>query len=204
MGDNINKSISTESIIIETIANAAKQVTNIIANGDSVAAPIVTDEMVEIVNLTLQQMFERFLSQNKEELEKYNIKLNPELKNYFLILCKENAPFFTEIENSFKLIILDNTINTKDIPELLKIVIKIYDIVKNKHVKSKADPYEIIETILHILFMLYIETNKKYDAESANESVNQIVKIIKVAVELLKLSGIKIPANDCFGFLFKK
>jgi hypothetical protein len=203
MSDSVNDSMSSENVIaMEIISTASTNVTNI--DGNSETVPIVKDEMIEIVNLTLHQMFETFLLQNKEELEKYNIKLNPELKNYFLILCKENAAFFTEIEDNFNLIILDNTINIKDIPELLKMTIKIYEIIKHKNVRSNADPYEIIETILHVLFMLYIQTNKRYDAESANESVNQIVKIIKVAVELLKLSEIKMPANSCFSRLLKK
>ena len=158
----------------------------------------------DIMNLTLQQMFENFLSQNKEELEKYSIKLNPDLQKYCLEFCKENPTFFTEIENSFKLIILDNTINTKDIPELLKIIIKIYENIKSKNVSSNADPYDIIETILHILFMLYIQTNKKYDTEKGKQSIEQIVQIIKLAVELLKLPGIKIPKRGCFSCLFKK
>ena len=205
MSDCVNDSISSENVIpMEIVSNTSTDVTNINIDDNSATAPVVKDEMIEIVNLTLQQMFETFLLQNKEELEKYDIKLNPELKTYFFILCKENAVFFTEIEDSFKLIILDNTINIKDIPELLKMTIKIYEIIKNKKVSSNADPYEIIEIILHVLFMLYIQTNKRYDAESANESVNQIVKIIKVAVELLKLSEIKMPSNSCFSYLFKK
>lgn len=205
MSDIINETMSNEGAVsMETISDTSMSVVNINVDTEVIETLILTDEIVDIVKLTLQQMFENFLNQNKEELEKYNLNLNPEIQTYMLILCKENSTFFTEIENSFKLIILDNTINTKDIPEFLKIVIKIYEVIKNKKISSNVDPYEVIEIILHILFMLYIQTNKKYDAETANQSVEQIVKIIKVAIELLKLQGIKIPANGCFSCLFKK
>jgi len=205
MSDIVNETMSNEGAVsMETISDTSMSVVNINVDTEVIEKLILTDEIVDIVKLTLQQMFENFLNQNKEELEKYNLNLNPEIQTYMLILCKENSTFFTEIENSFKLIILDNTINTKDIPEFLKIVIKIYEVIKNKKISSNVDPYEVIEIILHILFMLYIQTNKKYDAETANQSVEQIVKIIKVAIELLKLQGIKIPANGCFSCLFKK
>lgn len=205
MSDIVNETMSNEGAVsMETISDTSMSVVNINVDTEVIEKLILTDEIVDIVKLTLQQMFEKFLNQNKEELEKYNLNLNPEIQTYMLILCKENSTFFTEIENSFKLIILDNTINTKDIPEFLKIVIKIYEVIKNKKISSNVDPYEVIEIILHILFMLYIQTNKKYDAETANQSVEQIVKIIKVAIELLKLQGIKIPANGCFSCLFKK
>ena len=162
------------------------------------------DILVDILNLTLQQMFENFLNQNKESFEKYNIKLNPDLQKYCLEFCKENPAFFTEIEDSFKLIILDNTINTKDIPEFLKIIMKLYEIIKNKKTISGVDKYEIIEIVLHLLFMLYIQTNNKYDMESANESIEQIVKIIRLAIELLKMPQLKIMKKGCLDCLFKK
>ena len=171
---------------------------------DSIVETESKDVLVDIVNLTLQQMFENFLNQNKEELDKYSIKLNPDLQKYCLAFCKENPTFFTEIEESLKLIILDNTINTKDIPELLKIVMKIYEIIKNKQSVSNVDPYEVIEIVLHVLFMLYIQTNKNYDMESANKSIEQIVKIIRLSIELLKMPQIKIMKKGCLSCLFKK
>ena len=43
------------------------------------------DVMVEIINLTLQNMFENFLQKNEAELKEVNVKLSPELQKYFLI-----------------------------------------------------------------------------------------------------------------------
>jgi hypothetical protein len=57
---------------------------------------------------------------------------------------------------------------------------------------------------LHLLFMLYIQTNKKYDMESANESIEQIVNIIRLAIELLKMPQLKIMKKGCLDCLFKK
>mgnify|MGYP007100181053 CR=1 FL=1 len=66
----------------------------------------------------------------------------------------------------------------KDIPEFLKLVIKVYDIIKNNKKIPNVEPYEIIELMLHILFVSYLEKENKnsYDKELANQTMNIIQK----------------------------
>ena len=168
------------------------------------------DVMVEIINLTLQNMFENFLQKNEAELKEVNVKLSPELQKYFLIFCQENPAFFTDVENSLKIIIMDNSINSKDIPELLNLMSKIYIILKDKKKRSEyldgVDPYAIIESLLRIVVTVYVEKqNKDYNKESINLLVEQVMNIVKIAIELMKLPIIEVlPKKGCLRCLFGK
>jgi hypothetical protein len=178
--------------------------TNEVATNE-VATNEVADANVNVQTLILQQMFELFLNQNKDELDKYKIVLYPEIQNYLLEFCKENPSFFTDVENSLKQIIVDNEINAKDIPDILCLIIKIYGIIKHKEYPPNVDPYEIIELLVQILLVIHLkQTNKMVNVEEINASVEQIVSIIRVAVELLKLPLIKMTKSGCLTRLFKK
>ena len=166
------------------------------------------DVMVEIINLTLQKMFENFLKKNEAELKEVNVRLSPELQVYFLDFCEENSIFFDSVENSLKLIIVDNQINSKDIPELLNLIVKIYILIKNKKQLPNIDPYEIIELMLRILFISYIiplvRDKDVNNVETVNQMVEQLLKIVKVAIELLRLPTMKVNMRSCFGCIFNK
>ncbi len=161
--------------------------------------------MVDIINLTLQKMFENFLQKNAEELKKVNVKLSPEIQKYFILFCQENPGFFTDIETSLKAIIVDNTINSKDIPELLNLMSKIYILIKDKKLRSNSlegvDPYDIIETLMKIAVMLWVEKeNKDYSVESVNLLVEQVMSIVRIAIKLMKLPIMEaVPKKGCFG-----
>lgn len=171
-----------------------------------------TEEKTELANVNLEltnnenvllKMFELFLRQNEEELLKYKIELSPEIQKYFLEFCNENPNFFTDVEKSLKMIILDNEINSRDIPEILCLIIKIYGIIKHKKYSSKVDPYSIIELLIRILLVIHLkQTNKTDNIELINNSVEQIISIIRVAVELLKLPILKQKNNCCIKKFF--
>jgi hypothetical protein len=121
------------------------------------------------------------------------------MHKYFLILCKEKSEFFADIDASLKKIILDDKIDTKDIPEIIVLVTKVYEIIKSDKAVPKVDPYELIKTLLNMVFTLYIETNKVQNKELAIE----LLKIIDVSIDLIKLKALKPPKIGCFNSLFK-
>ena len=200
---NVVSKIDETLVVDDSVALENISLDNNVAN--EVATNEVADANDIVQTLILQQMFELFLNQNKEELEKYKIVLYPEIQNYLLEFCKENPSFFTDVENSLKQIIVDNEINAKDIPDILCLIIKIYGIIKHKEYPPKVDPYEIIELLVQILLVIHLkQTNKMVNVEEINASVEQIVSIIRVAVELLKLPLIKMTKSGCLTRLFKK
>jgi len=196
MSDRVEKTIEEgkveegKPVIAEVVKDLVK---------DVVKDVILTEVILDITKITFSQMLENFLNQNKDKLDSLSIKISPEMHKYFLLLCKEKADFFTDIESSLKKIILDDKIDTKDIPEIIILVTKVYEIIKSDKGFPKVDPYELIKTLLNMVFTLYIETNKVQNKELAAD----LLKIIGVAIDLIKLKAIKPPKIGCFNSLFK-
>ena len=115
------------------------------------------------------------------------------------MLCKDKPDFFNEVEVSLKNIIMDDKIDTKDIPEIIILVSKVYGIIKGDKNVPKVDPYELIKTLLKQLFIIYTETNKLHNAEL----VIALVSIIDASIELVKLKSIKVPKVGCLSSIFK-
>jgi hypothetical protein len=181
--------------------------------------PVVKEEggvlnpvVIEITKLTFSQLVESFLNENK--LHTLSIQVSPEIQNFLLLLCKEQSCFFSDVEISLNKIILDNKIDTKDIPEIILLVTKVYEIITTdttvfSKVDTKFDPYELIKTILNMVFTLYIETNKVQNKQLATE----LLKIIDVSIDLIKLKSINLstigigpkidPKIGCLHYIFK-
>ena len=163
---------------------------------------VLTPVVIEITKLTFSQLVESFLNENK--LHTLSMTVSPEIQKYLLLLCKEKSGFFSDVEISLNKIILDNKIDTKDIPEIILLVAKVYDIITaDTTVSTKVDPYELIKTILNIVFTLYIETNKVQNKQLATE----LLKIIDVSIDLIKLKSINLskigPNIGCLHYIFK-
>jgi hypothetical protein len=159
---------------------------------------ITNDLIIEITKITFSQIVESFLNENK--LHTLSIPVSPEIQKYLLLLCKEKSCFFSDVEISLNKIILDNKIDTKDIPEIILLVAKVYEIITtDTKVDSKVDPYELIKTILNMVFTLYIETNKVQNKQLATE----LLKIIDVSIDLIKLKSINLPKIGCLHSMFK-
>lgn len=203
----LNVSVSESEIMSKTTDNVVN--VEIVSLDDGIKEEESKGEqkdiMVDIINITLQKMFENFLQKNEDDLRQLNVKLSPEIQKYFLLFCQENPTFFADVENSLKLIITDNEINSRDIPELLNLMSKIYIIIKDKkHIANYldgVDPYAIIESLLRIMVILYLEKeNKDYGNKSVNLLVEQVMTIVKIAIELMKLPIMEVaPKKGCFG-----
>ena len=74
-----------------------------------------------------------------------------------------------------------------------------YEIIKTDKGVPQVDPYELIKTLLHMIFVLYIETNNIQNKALTTDILN----IIDVSIDLIKLTAIKIPTLGCFKSMFK-
>jgi hypothetical protein len=151
-----------------------------------------TNEIIEqITQCTFHQIFEK-------TLEHESCKISPEIKQYILLLCKENTVFFSDVEDSLKKIIIDDKINTKDIPDIIMLVGKIYEIISSKNNTSKIDPYEVIKILLQNIFVTYFNINNINNSElEAN-----ILHIISVSIQLIKMQSFKPSKKGCLSRLF--
>jgi len=195
MSDTVEKTI--EEILTKVEESKVEETKTDIT--EAVKEVILTEVMIDITKITFSQMLENFLNQNKDKLDSLSIKISPEMHKYFLLLCKEKGDFFTDVDSSLKKIILDDKIDTKDIPEIIILVTKVYEIIKSDKGFPKVDPYELIKTLLNMVFTLYIETNKVQNKELATD----LLKIIDVSIDLIKLKAIKPPTIGCLSKLFK-
>ena len=144
--------------------------------------------------LLFSQILETYLEESSVKLDSLKIPINPEIQKYMLILCKDKSSFFSTIEMSLKKIIIDNKIDTKDIPEVILLVANVYEMVKTDKMIIHVNPYDIIRTILDLIFTQYIETNKVQNKDLAIE----LLRIVDMAIELLKLETIKPSKSCCF------
>lgn len=156
-------------------------------------------ETISIVNNKLQSdNFIIFIQSILEgNADKLNVKLSADIKTYLLILCKEKPNVFGIIENNIKQIILDDKIDTKDIPELINLFCFICDIIERKKNKPNIDIYEFVKTMLHLSFFVYIETNKVKNVQLLND----LLRIIDVSIDLIKMRPLISEKKCCFGCL---
>jgi hypothetical protein len=187
-----------EKIVTHIVSNVNETVSDVKEVVDKSIA-FAQENIVDITKINFNQVFENFLNQNEEQLKKVNITIAPEMKKYFLLLCKDKPEFFNDIESSLKKIIMDDKIDTKDIPEIMILVSKVYGIIKGDKNVPKIDPYELIKTLLQQLFIIYAETNKIQNSEL----VVALVNIIDASINLVKLKSIKVPKVSCLSSIFK-
>ena len=122
--EQIEKAVTNVGEVVSTlndVKSVMENVTDIVENSIAKKDDIIGD----ITKVTFNQVFENFLNQNEEQLKKVNITISPEMKKYFLLLCKDKPEFFNDIESSLKKIIMDDKIDTKDIPEIMILVSKV-------------------------------------------------------------------------------
>jgi len=143
---------------------------------------------------TFIQLFEIFLNKDQNSLVQFNIKLTPEIQKYFLLLCKESPDLFGVFEETLKRIILDDKINTKDIPDILLLVSKVYNTIKTNKGLPTVDHYELIKSLLHIAFAVYLETNKIENSLLILDLLN----IVDSAIDLIKITPIVPKKMGCF------
>jgi hypothetical protein len=158
----------------------------------------IKDVVMEIAKSAFQQLFEELLSQDKQ-IDKLNIQLSPDVKKYLLLLCKDKSDLLVSIEESLKKIVVDDKINTKDIPEIMILITKIYELIKTNKRNSNIDPYDLISTLLQLIFIAYFELNNINNPELEDT----LLHIIDSAIQLIKLKNFKSSRKGCFSSIFK-
>jgi hypothetical protein len=144
----------------------------------------------EVQNLV--GLIEKILNDDTNNL---TIKLPTDVKKYFLLLCQEKPSVFGTIENDLKNIILDNKIDTKDIPEFISLVSNVYSIIKYKKYSLNIDIYDLIKEMLNISFVVYIETNNIKNAKLLGD----LLRIADISIDLIRIQPFANKTKSCFG-----
>lgn len=116
-------------------------------------------------------------------LQQFKVRIKPEIKECILLLVSQDSEIFDNMDENIKKIIKDNKINSKDVPELLKLIQNLYkSINKSKDIIKKTDPYKLTEKILIIIIALYLEYNNINNTDILDTSS----KIIKSVITLVR------------------
>ena len=186
--------ISDIEVKVKTEAKEVKEAKEVELKAEAKEA--VKEVAKETINILFSQLVIKYLN-NADNFSKLSVTINPTMVQYLLKICQMNAELFTEINKTLMDIISDGKIDTKDIPKLIILVKNIYGIIKKTKNDTNVDPYGLIKTIINIIFNVYIETNNISNKELAED----LLKIIDVSLDLIKLESLKMPKIGCFSFL---
>jgi hypothetical protein len=162
---------------------------------------VETDETVEtVVNFDLLTLFRElfiFKINEKEDLFKeYSLTIPENIQLSIAVLINNHTSIFSDIQSSLAKIVIDNKIDTKDTPEILAIIGKVYELLyKSKHITKKVDYYAIINYLIYLSTILYLRNKNILN----NEIIENMSIIIKSSIELIKLkSSLKTPKFKFF------
>lgn len=136
---------------------------------------------------TLFELFRNMFEKNNNIKNTFNIELTNEMTIFIQTIISYHPSIFHNIETTINKIVVDNKIDTKDIPELLILIGTLYEtLYKSNKINIKSAYFDIIKTLLLLSFSLLINNNVSNNAPN-NDMIENIVKIIDAAIELIKL-----------------
>ena len=157
----------------------------------------------EPISNVAQQIFVDIVKQSLENGEiknKINVKLNPEVINVINNIISQSPNTLTDIEKATIEIIKDGKIDSKDIPNLIVVIQRIYQFIYSlKSVKFDAKKRsEITSTSLkYLLHLLVLERKIKIDEDKQAEFLTQLDSLIDSCISLLSYSK-SLKTKECF------
>lgn len=180
----------SEPVVIEPANIEGTDASNIVIN-------IVEKTFVDFIKIALLD------DQIKNKLL---IKLTPEMINIINKIISLTPNTFTDIEKASTEIIKDGKIDSKDIPQLIIIVQRIYQVIYNlKDMKLDSKKCsEITSTILKFIVHLLVSERKiKIDQDKQAEFLKDFDVLIDSCVGLLIFPK-TIKVKGCFEKIFGK
>lgn len=140
----------------------------------------------------------------EDKLIKIKLDLSPELISVLNKIISATPDFFNEIEKSVIEIVKDEKINSRDIPQFIIIVQKIYEnIYKLKSIKYDSKKrIEIAKQILKfVIHLLVIEEVIKIDKDNQDEFLSDCDILIDACIGLLSFAK-SIKIKGCMKKIF--
>lgn len=143
-------------------------------------------------------------SSMKDKLIKTHLELSPELIFVFTKIISVTPDFFNEIEKNVIEIVKDEKINSKDIPQFIIIVQKIYENIYNlKNIKYDSKKrIEIAKQILKfVIHLLVVEEVIKIEKDNQDSFLSDCDILIDACIGLLSFAK-SIKINGCLKKMF--
>jgi hypothetical protein len=191
-----NDEIKTKEEKIEETKN--DEVKNDEVKNDEVKNSEVKSEINTLVELIVK------IVTNDELMKKYKIILDKKAIDILVTILNKNPKLLGEIKDLFEKIIQDGKIDTNDIPEILILLKRIYELIysiKNKKI-SKSEIALATCNIFKFIIHLFIE-DEIIKVNNKDDFLKNIDLLIETSISLITLNkSLKTPS--CFYKLLKK
>lgn len=168
---------------------------------------IIPEDVVPSVEINIINLLQTYIAAGST-ISNISFELNAEKSAFFLELMKQFPGFFRDMEDILKNIVQDNVIDSKDIPQIIMLIKKLYELM-HKLKDSKITPNQIAEFSSYIIKMIiYIcvaekiikveDSNKDIFFMTVNSVIVSCLELLQLAEEVSQLSS----TNGCFSFLF--
>jgi hypothetical protein len=189
--------MSSENEVIDKVKNIEIMVTSEIENSTISNIIETIKEPKSIVLLLLNVL------SSEINITKINFVLTDDITEVLYKLIYFSPEFLNEIDKLVNEIIKDNKIDSADIPNLILLIKKIYELIcKLKDIKfDDAKKVEICSSILKFLIRFLIE-ERKVNIKSENKEIilELIDTLIDSCIGLIHLSG-NLNKSSCFIYI---
>ena len=165
-----------------------------------------SNSVVEVLENTFISIVEKSLTSLiiRDKLIKTQINLTPELIEIVKKILSSSPDCFNDIEKAVNEIIKDGKIDSKDIPQFIIVVQKLYQIIYGlKDIKLDAKKRsEFTATVLkYIVHLLIIERKIQVDEEKETQFLTDCDALIDACIGLLSFPK-SIKTKGCLKKLF--
>jgi hypothetical protein len=167
---------------------------------ESAVKPVVENLVNEIIVNTLIELVKKSL-ENEDAKNKLYIALTPEVISVIKNIVSLAPNTLTDIEKAMLEVIKDGNIDSKDIPNLIIIVQKLYQVVYS--LKNVGNKRAVISgsILKYIINLLVVERIIKIDEEKQPEFFIQVNALIDSCVGLLSFPD-SIKTKGCLKKMF--
>jgi hypothetical protein len=161
----------------------------------------ITDIVSNIIEQTFVDLVKKSL-ENEDMKKQISITLTPEVISVINNIISLSPNTVTDIEKVSIEIIKDGKIDSNDVPNLIVIIQRIYQLIYSLKTANKKTRAETTATILkYILRLLVLERKIKIDEDKQEAFFSQTDLLIDSCIGLLSYSKL-IKTKGCFKKLF--
>jgi hypothetical protein len=145
-------------------------------------AQITPMAIVESVDVkTLTAILQNVLSKT-DGLDKYSIQLTPEIKHIFNLLVADSK-YFDDVEKSLKLIVQDDKIDAKDVPQIMILLTNLYSKLRGLRIEFNE---KICGDMLKFVFDVAMKDGLIKMNKADVELLTCVYSIIDMSIQLIQ------------------